>query len=63
METTPQIDFQGLPPSESTREVISAHVAGLENRYGRLASCRVVLKGPGGHHQTGGLVLGKPRTA
>jgi cold shock CspA family protein len=55
MEVTPQIDFQGLPPSESTREAIAAHVAGLENRFGRLTSCRVVLKGPGGHHHTSGL--------
>jgi len=55
METPAQIDFQGIEPSESVRQAIAAHVAGLEKRYGRLTACRVVLKGPGGHHQTSGL--------
>jgi cold shock CspA family protein len=55
METPAQIDFQGIEPSESVREAIAAHIAGLEQRYGRLTACRVVLKGPGGHHRTGGL--------
>jgi cold shock CspA family protein len=27
----------------------------LERRFSRVTACRVVLKGPGGHHQTGGL--------
>ena len=30
-------------------------MAELEQRYGRVTACRVVLKGPGGHHRTGGL--------
>jgi hypothetical protein len=30
-------------------------VAQLEQRYGRVTSCRVALKGPDGHHQNGGL--------
>jgi cold shock CspA family protein len=30
-------------------------VAHLEQRYGRVTSCRVALKGPSGHHQNGGL--------
>jgi cold shock CspA family protein len=30
-------------------------VAELEKRFGRVTACRVVLKGPGGHHHTGGL--------
>jgi len=55
METPAEIDFQGFQPSETARQAIAAHVAGLEKRYGRLTACRVVLKGPGGHHQTGGL--------
>ena len=55
METAAQIDFQGLQPSESVREAIAAHIAGLEKRYGRVTACRVVLKGPGGHHRSGGL--------
>jgi cold shock CspA family protein/ribosome-associated translation inhibitor RaiA len=55
METPVQIDFQGLQPSESVRKVIADHVAALEKRFDRVTACRVVLKGPGGHHRTGGL--------
>jgi cold shock CspA family protein len=55
METPVEIDFQGLQPSESVRRVIVDHIAGLEKRFDRLTACRVVLKGPGGHHRTGGL--------
>jgi cold shock CspA family protein/ribosome-associated translation inhibitor RaiA len=55
METPVQIDFQGLQPSDGVREAIVDHIAGLENRYDRLTACRVVVKGPGAHHRTGGL--------
>jgi len=55
METPAQMDFKGIEPSESVRQAIASHIAGLEQRCGRLTACRVVLKGPGGHHRTGGL--------
>ena len=55
METLPQIDFQGMEPSEDLRARIEEHIARLEDRYGRITACRVVVKGPGGRHQTGGL--------
>lgn len=55
METPVQIDFQGMKASERTRDSIKAHIADLEQRFGRVTACRVVLKGAGGHHQTGGL--------
>lgn len=55
METPVQIDFQGIEASRMARESIEKHVAELEQRFGRVTACRVVLKGPGGHHQTGGL--------
>jgi cold shock CspA family protein/ribosome-associated translation inhibitor RaiA len=55
MQTPVQIDFQGLNASPTTREAITKHVAELEERCGRLTACRVVLKGPGKHHRTGGL--------
>jgi hypothetical protein len=44
--------MQGRP---DVRAPIEKHVAQLERRYGRMTACRVVLKGPGGHHLTGGL--------
>ena len=34
---------------------IEQHLAALEQRYGRVTACRVVLKAPGEHHRTGGL--------
>jgi cold shock CspA family protein len=55
METPLQIDFQGMQPAEAIRAVIKRHISGLEDRFGRITSCRVVLKGPGQHHRTGGL--------
>jgi cold shock CspA family protein/ribosome-associated translation inhibitor RaiA len=55
MQTAVQIDFQGTDVSPATREVIEQHVAQLEQRYGRITACRVVIKGPGEHHRNGGL--------
>jgi cold shock CspA family protein/ribosome-associated translation inhibitor RaiA len=55
METPIQIDFQGMQPTASVRDVIAAHIADLEERFGRITACRVILKAPSGHHRTGGL--------
>lgn len=55
METPIEIDFQGMAPNTSVRDSIIKHVSQLEERFGRITAGRVVLKGPGGHHQTGGL--------
>jgi cold shock CspA family protein len=55
METPVQIDFQGMKASEPVQSSIEAHIAELEQRFGRITACRVVLKAPGGHHHTGGL--------
>jgi len=55
MQTPVEIDFQGMAASADVQAAIAKHVVELEQRYGRVTSCRVVLKGPGEHHQTGGL--------
>jgi len=55
MQTPVQIDFQGMKGTETLRAAIAAHVAALEERFGRVTACRVVLKAPGEHHRTGGL--------
>jgi ribosome-associated translation inhibitor RaiA len=55
METPVHIDFQGLNANEPFRTSVLQHVAALERRYGRITSCRVVIKGPSERHQTGGL--------
>ncbi len=54
MEIPVHIEFQGMEPQEGLRVAIARHVAALEKRYGRITSCRVVLKSPGQHHRTGG---------
>jgi cold shock CspA family protein len=55
MQTPYEIDFQGMAGTPSVEDSIARHVAELEQRYGRATACRVVVKGPGGHHHTGGL--------
>jgi cold shock CspA family protein len=55
METPVHIDFQGMNPSELLRDRVLKHVAGLEQRFGRITACRVVIKAPSEHHRTGGL--------
>jgi len=55
METPVQIDFQGMEADEMMREKAREHVRLLEKRSGRVTSCRVLIKAPGGHHRTGGL--------
>jgi cold shock CspA family protein len=55
MQTPVQIDFQGMHATAEVRAAIEQHVADLEQRFGRVTACRVVLKAPGGHHRTGGL--------
>ncbi|MBM3562364.1 MAG: cold shock domain-containing protein [Alphaproteobacteria bacterium] len=55
MQTQPKIDFQGVEPSSDRQEKILRLIEKLEDRYGRATACRVVVKGPGAHHRTGGL--------
>ena len=55
MQTPVQIDFQGMRGRPEVQASIEHHVAELEQRYGRVTACRVVLKGPSGHHRIGGL--------
>jgi cold shock CspA family protein len=55
MQTPLQVDFQGVPKTPQVKDAIEKHVAQLEQRYGRVTSCRVALRAPGAHHQNGGL--------
>jgi len=55
MLTPIEIDFQGMASTQKAHDAIANRVAQLEQRYGRLTACRVVVKGPGGQHRTGGL--------
>jgi cold shock CspA family protein len=54
VQSDPHLDFQGFEPSSHLRERIAKQVGKLEDRFGRITACRVVVKGPGSHHRTGG---------
>jgi cold shock CspA family protein len=54
MQTTPQIDFQGIEATNDRREKILRQIERLESFFGHATACRVVVKGPGAHHKTGG---------
>ena len=55
MQTPVEIEYQGMEARPQIQAVLAKHVADLEQRFGRVTACRVVLKAPGGHHRTGGL--------
>lgn len=55
MQTPVEIDYQGMRARSELQASIEQHVAELEQRFGRVTACRVVVKAPGGHHLTGGL--------
>ncbi len=55
MQTQPEIQFEGMTASPVIRDAIDKHVADLEQRWGRVTACRVMLKAPSLHHRKGGL--------
>lgn len=54
METPAQIEFEGVEASVGLQGAVDQHIAELESHFGRLTAARIVVKGPGDHHQTGG---------
>jgi cold shock CspA family protein/ribosome-associated translation inhibitor RaiA len=54
MESPVHIDFQGMNPSEMLRDRVLKHVAGLEQRFGRITAGRVTIKAASEHHRKGG---------
>jgi len=52
MQTPAQIEFENI--QSSLRTAIDQHVRELENRFGRVTAGRIVVRGPGERHQTGG---------
>jgi ribosome-associated translation inhibitor RaiA len=55
METPLRISFQGSDPSDALRRMIVEQVDSLEQLYGRLTACHVVIQVPDKHHRTSGL--------
>lgn len=54
MQTQVQIDFQGVAKTPALEASIAEHVTQLEQRWGRITACRVVIKGPSSRHRTSG---------
>jgi cold shock CspA family protein/ribosome-associated translation inhibitor RaiA len=54
MQTPVEIDFQGLKGTEQLRACVMKNVAVLEQRFGRITACRVVIKAPSERHRSGG---------
>lgn len=54
METPARVEFEGVQSSPELETAIDQHIAELESRFGRVTASRVVVKGPGDRHQTGG---------
>jgi cold shock CspA family protein/ribosome-associated translation inhibitor RaiA len=55
MQTQPQIEFHNVDPTPQIKDAVDKHIAELEQRWGRVTACRVVVKGPGPRHRSGGL--------
>lgn len=55
METPLKISFQGGDTSEALSQLITGHVETLEQLYGRMTACHVVVKIPDKHHRTSNL--------
>lgn len=53
METPIEFDFQGMQPAERVRQAANGYISELEDRFGRITACRIVVKAPGKHHRTG----------
>ena len=54
MQTPVQVEFEGVRSPVEQQALIEKHLAELETRFGRVTAARVIVKGPGDHHQTGG---------
>jgi cold shock CspA family protein len=54
MQTPVEIDFQGLVANEQLRSCVTRNISALEQRFGRITACRVVIRGPSERHRKGG---------
>lgn len=54
MQVPVQIEFENLTPFPALQTAIDRHIGELEKRYGRATAGRIVVKGPGDRHKSGG---------
>ncbi len=55
MQSTPQLIWQNLSPSDASEAKIRKHIAKLEKFTDRLIDCRVVIEVPHRHHHRGNM--------
>ena len=55
MQTPVEVEFQEMVSSPAVQDMLAEHVKKLEQLFGRITACRIVVKGPGKRHKTGGL--------
>ena len=53
MESPLQLELHGVKSSEYLHELIRTNLAKIEKRFGRATACRVVVRAPNAHHQSG----------
>ncbi len=53
METPLQLELQGIKATDYVRELIAENLSKLEKRHGRATACRIVVRAPVPHHQSG----------
>ena len=63
MQTPLELEFQDMVASPTVEQQVTDQLRKLEQLYGRITACRIVVKGPGQRHQTGGLYEIKIRLA
>jgi cold shock CspA family protein len=54
MQTPVEIDFQGIHADDHLRSCVDRNISTLEQRFGRITACRVVIRGPSERHRKGG---------
>lgn len=53
MESPLQLELHGIKSSDYLNELIESNLAKIEKRFGRATACRVVVRAPNAHHQSG----------
>jgi len=53
MESPLQLELHGVKSSDYLNDLIQANLSKIEKRFGRATGCRVVVRAPNAHHQSG----------
>jgi len=53
MESPLQLEVHGIKSTDHVRDMVEKNLSKIEKRFGRATACRVVVRAPNGHHQSG----------